>query len=147
MTTDRRSPHDLGVELWELIGAADSKRIVREDALENMAEGQFEIAKAWAKDNKCVVDEECLLYVFSHYVRTRDPRLSVLAVTREVALMDKRAARLQRSAIAPLTLADQETAQIIVINQALSGVLRATRRLRDAGFSAELALHSDSTDD
>ncbi|MET9360099.1 hypothetical protein ACFYMW_00490 [Streptomyces sp. NPDC006692] len=147
MTMRRRSPHDLGEELWELIGAADGKAIVRDDALETMAEGQFEIAKAWAKDNKCVVDEECLLYLFSQYMRTRDPRLSVLAVTREVALIHKRAVRLQRSAIAPLAPADQESPQIIVINQAVGGIVRATRRLHDAGFSAELALRSESTDD
>ncbi|MEV6948200.1 hypothetical protein AB0N07_41000 [Streptomyces sp. NPDC051172] len=143
MTTPRRSPHDLGEELWEAIGDFGGDGMPRSEALEKMSLGQFEIAKAWDRDNMCVPEEECLLYLFTLYMRTRDPRLSLLAVSRELAQIHKRAVRLHRSAIAPLSPADQHSPQIIVASQAVNGIVRATQRLHDAGFSIGLALRGE----
>lgn len=143
MTTRRRSPHDLGEELWEAIGDFGGDGMPREVALEKMTEGQFEIAKAWDKDNKCIVEQECLLYLFTLYMRTRDPQLALLAISREIAQLHRRAVRLHRSAIAPLTPADQQSPQIIVASQAVNGIVRATQRMRDAGFSVDLVLRGE----
>lgn len=143
MTARRRSPHDLGDELWDLIGNAGDEGMPRETALDKMTEGQFEIAKAWDRDNKCMAEHECLLYLYSLYMRTRDPRLALLAVSREIAVMHKRAVRLHRSAIAPLDTTDRQSPQIIVASQAVDGIVRATQRMRDAGFSVGLALRSE----
>ncbi|MFH8292593.1 hypothetical protein [Streptomyces sp. NPDC018059] len=115
----------------------------RETALDVMTEGQFEIAKAWDRDNRCVAEHECLLYLYSLYMRTDDARLALLAVSREVAVMHKRAGRLYRSAIAPLSPNDRQSPQIVVASQAVDGIIRATQRMRDAGFSVDLALRSD----
>ncbi|MEW2388729.1 hypothetical protein AB0933_10270 [Streptomyces venezuelae] len=143
MTNRRRSPQDLGDELWDLIGNADGEGMPRETALGTMTVGQFETAKAWDRDYRCMAEHECLLYLYDLYMRTRDPRLALLAASREIARIHRRAVRLHRSAITPLDQADRESPQIIVVNQAVSGIVQATQRLRGAGFSVDLALRGE----
>ncbi|MBT2401125.1 hypothetical protein [Streptomyces sp. ISL-100] len=143
MTARRRSPQDVGDELWDLIGNFGGEGMPREIALDKMTESQFEIAKAWDRDNRCIAEHECLVYLYSLYMRTKDPRLALLAVVRELALMRKRAVRLHRSAIAPLDPADRQSPQIIVASQAVDGILRSTKRMSDAGFSVDLALRGE----
>lgn len=102
MNSRRRSPSDLGLELWDLVKDAGEDGMPRETALDHMTPSQFEVAKVWDRDNMCEKEHECFLYVLGQYLISRDPQMSVLALNREIELLYRRAVRLHRSAIAPL---------------------------------------------
>ncbi|MHC0432775.1 hypothetical protein ACX6XY_21735 [Streptomyces sp. O3] len=63
MKTRRRSPSDLGVELWDLVKETGDEGMPREAALEHMTASHFEIAKVWDRDTMCERERECFLYM------------------------------------------------------------------------------------
>jgi hypothetical protein len=140
----RRSPSDLGLELWDLVKEAGEEGLPREAALEHMTASQFEIAKVWDRDHMCPSQNECFLYVLGQYVISRDPQLSVLALNREIELLYRRATRLHRSSIAPLVDTNIQTPQLRVAHAALAGMIEAAAPLRRVGFSAELVVRTES---
>ncbi|QEU93373.1 hypothetical protein [Streptomyces kanamyceticus] len=139
MNRRRRSPSDLGLELWDLVLDSSETGMPKETALDHMTDNQFQIAKVWDKDEMCPREQKCFLYVYGHYWISDDPRMSVLALNREIELLYRRAARLHRSAIAPLTETGHETPQLRVAHTALAGMIEAAAPLRRAGFSSEVA--------
>ncbi|MDT0380211.1 hypothetical protein RM572_15740 [Streptomyces sp. DSM 42041] len=142
MNFRRRSPSDLGLELWDLVKDAGEDGMPRETALGHMSAAQFEVAKVWDRDEMCAREGECFLYVLGQYVISRDPQLSVLALNREIELLYRRAVRLHRSAIAPLTEAEQQVPQLRVVHTTLASMIEAAAPLRHAGFSAEAAVRN-----
>lgn len=144
MNSRRRSPSDLGLELWDLVKETGEEGLPRESALEHMTASQFEIAKVWDRDHMCPSQNECFLYVLGQYVISRDPQLSVLALNREIELLYRRATRLHRSSIAPLVDTDIQTPQLRVAHAALAGMIEAAAPLRRVGFSADLAVRTET---
>ncbi|MCZ4083272.1 hypothetical protein [Streptomyces antarcticus] len=144
MKPRRRSPSDLGLELWDLVKEAGEDGMPREAALDHMTPSQFEIAKVWDRDNMCEKEHECFLYVLGQYLITRDPQMSVLALNREIELLYRRAVRLHRSSIAPLGESGRQSPQLRVAHTALAGMIEAAAPLRHAGFSADLVVRHSS---
>lgn len=144
MNRRRRSPSDLGLELWDLVKETGEEGMPLEAALQHMTASQFEIAKVWDRDHMCPSQHECFLYVLGQYLVSRDPQLSVLALNREIELLYRRAARLHRSTIAPLMDTEVHTPQLRVAHTALIGMIEAAAPLRRAGFSADLVVRSDT---
>ncbi|MCX5406574.1 hypothetical protein OHA37_22205 [Streptomyces sp. NBC_00335] len=142
MNSRRRSPSDLGLELWDLVKDAGEDGMPRETALDHMTPSQFEVAKVWDRDNMCEKEHECFLYVLGQYLISRDPQMSVLALNREIELLYRRAVRLHRSAIAPLGEGGRLSPQLRVAHTALAGMIEAAAPLRHAGFSAAVVVRS-----
>ncbi|MFJ8313111.1 MULTISPECIES: hypothetical protein [unclassified Streptomyces] len=140
MNHPRRSPADVGMELWDLAKGTADEGMVRKMALDHMSAHQFEVAKVWDRDEMCPLANECFLYALGRYFVSLDPRLSVLAVSRELHFMHHRAVRLECSAVAPLIRTDHVTPQLQVVHKALADVIKATAAMRGAGFSAEMAV-------
>ncbi|MGW6318575.1 hypothetical protein [Streptomyces sp. NPDC055099] len=128
------------MELWDLVKAAGEDGLPHIDALERMSPHQFQVAKVWDRDEMCPIAGECFLYALGRYYISTDPQLSVLALARELGLFHHKAARLHRSAIAPLAVTERTSAQLHVVHTALSDVINATAPLRKAGWSADLAV-------
>ncbi|MFJ4634014.1 hypothetical protein [Streptomyces sp. NPDC088847] len=143
MSFPRRSPADLGIELWDMVKNSGEDGMPHTDALERMSPHQFQTAKVWDRDEMCPIAGECFLYALGRYYVSTDPRLSVLALARKLPLFHHKAARLHRSTIAPLTAGDS-TAQLTVVHTALRDVINATAPLRKAGFSTDLATRLQS---
>ncbi|GAA0374931.1 hypothetical protein [Streptomyces blastmyceticus] len=145
MSFPRRSPADVGLQLWDLVERTGDAGMLREAALAHMSAHQFEIAKVWDRDTMCPLKGRCFLYALGRYFVSTNPDLSVLAVARELGLVHHKAVRLHTSAIEPLLAAKQTTAQLQVVHTALSDIIKATAPLRKAGFSADLAARLKTT--
>ncbi|GGZ44332.1 hypothetical protein [Streptomyces poonensis] len=147
MNHPRRSPADLGLQLWDLVKDTGEDGMPHTTALQHMSPHQFQVAKVWDRDEMCPIAGECFLYALGRYFVTTDPRLSVLALARELGLFHHKAVRLHGSTIEPLPDTERTTAQLQVVHAALSDVINATAPLRKAGLSVDLAarLHTPNT--
>lgn len=139
MKPRRRSPSDLGLELWDFVKEGGEEGLPRETALAHMPPASSRSPRSGTGTTCARWSSASSTYSAStSSLATR--RCPFLALNREIELLYRRAVRLHRSSIAPLGESGRQSPQLLVAHTALAGMIEAAAPLRHASFSADVVV-------